>query len=40
MRGARGRSGTNVDYVLRLADSLRALGKTDEHVFRLAERVA
>ncbi|HXK21466.1 MAG TPA: gamma-glutamylcyclotransferase [Myxococcota bacterium] len=39
VRGARGRSGTNVDYVLRLADSLRALGKADEHVFRLAERV-
>jgi cation transport protein ChaC len=40
VRGARGRSGTNVDYVLRLADSLRALGKADEHVFELAERVA
>ena len=40
VRGARGRSGTNVDYVLRLADALRALGKADEHVFRLAERVA
>ena len=40
VRGARGKSGTNVDYVLRLAAALRALGKADEHVFRLAESVA
>jgi len=40
VRGARGRSGTNVDYVLRLAESLRALGKADEYVVRLAERIA
>jgi cation transport regulator ChaC len=40
VRGARGKSGTNVDYVLRLAAALRAEGLADEHVFRLAESVA
>lgn len=40
VRNAQGRSGTNVDYVLRLAASLGALGRRDEHVFELAERVA
>jgi cation transport regulator ChaC len=40
VRGARGKSGTNVDYVLRLAAALRELGKADEHVFRLVEQVA
>jgi cation transport regulator ChaC len=39
VRSARGKSGTNVDYVLQLAAALRALGKADEHVFRLAESV-
>ena len=39
VRGARGKSGTNVEYVLQLAAALRALGKADEHVFRLAESV-
>jgi cation transport regulator ChaC len=40
VRGARGKSGTNVDYVLRLAAALRALGRSDDHVFQLAESVA
>jgi cation transport regulator ChaC len=40
VRGAHGRSGSNVDYVLRLAAALRALGRRDEHVFELAERIA
>ncbi len=39
VRRARGRSGTNVDYVMRLAAALRAQGAEDEHVFALAERV-
>lgn len=30
-----GPSGSNVEYVLRLADSLRAIGADDPHVFRL-----
>ena len=37
VRSARGKSGTNLDYVLRLAAALRAEGLVDEHVFRLAE---
>jgi cation transport regulator ChaC len=37
---ARGRSGSNVDYVERLADALRALGAEDEHVFALAAELA
>jgi glutathione-specific gamma-glutamylcyclotransferase len=40
VRGARGKSGTNTDYVLQLAAALRALGKADEHVFQLAESIA
>ncbi len=32
-----GPSGTNRDYVLQLADALRNLGTTDEHVFELEE---
>jgi cation transport regulator ChaC len=38
-----GPSGSNVEYVLRLAEALRALGvppEEDEHVFELAARVA
>jgi cation transport regulator ChaC len=40
VRGARGRSGTNLDYVLRLAQALRELGRSDGHVFELASRLA
>ena len=32
---ARGQSGTNSDYLLGLAQSLRALGKPDAHVFEI-----
>jgi len=39
VRAARGKSGTNVDYVLRLAEALGALGVDDEHVFDLAARL-
>ena len=39
IRRARGKSGTNVDYVLRLASALRELEMEDEHVFALAEQV-
>ena len=34
-----GPSGTNLDYVLRLADALRAHGIDDPHVFELEGRV-
>jgi cation transport regulator ChaC len=34
-----GPSGTNVEYVLRLAQTLRLLGADDEHVFSLAALV-
>ncbi|MGH0028165.1 MAG: gamma-glutamylcyclotransferase [Myxococcota bacterium] len=37
---ARGKSGANTEYVLRLAESLRALDVEDDHVFRLADAVA
>ena len=37
---AHGRSGSNADYVMRLADALREIGADDTHVFELAERVA
>lgn len=37
VRGARGPSGHNVEYVLRLAEALREMGAEDEHVFSLAE---
>jgi cation transport regulator ChaC len=37
---ARGRSGSNADYVVRLADALREIGADDPHVFELAERIA
>jgi cation transport regulator ChaC len=36
---ARGKSGTNADYVARLADALRALGADDRHVFALASAI-
>ena len=39
VRRARGRSGTNVEYVMRLAAALRAQDAEDEHVFALAARV-
>jgi cation transport protein ChaC len=35
VRRSRGPSGPNLEYVLRLAESLRALGAQDEHVFAL-----
>lgn len=37
VRGAHGPSGSNVEYVLRLAEALRAIDAEDEHVFALAE---
>jgi cation transport regulator ChaC len=37
--GARGPSGPNPEYVLRLADALRALGAADPHVFELEARL-
>jgi len=37
--GAYGPSGSNRDYLLRLADALRAIGADDEHVFDLERRV-
>ena len=39
IRHATGPSGSNVEYLIRLADSLRALGVTDEHVFELERQV-
>lgn len=39
MSSARGKSGSNAEYVLRLEESLRALDFEDTHVFSLAERV-
>jgi len=36
---ASGKSGSNVKYVLRLAESLQALGVEDDHVFSLASAV-
>lgn len=39
IRGARGKSGTNAEYVLRLAAALRELDAHDEHVFSLAARL-
>ncbi len=40
IRAARGPSGSNVEYVLRLADALRTIDAHDEHVFALAEAFA
>lgn len=34
-----GQSGPNRDYVLRLAESLRAMDATDPHVFELADQI-
>jgi glutathione-specific gamma-glutamylcyclotransferase len=39
VRRARGKSGTNVDYVVRLAAALRSLGWSDPEVFALAAAV-
>lgn len=39
IRHATGPSGSNVEYLIRLADSLRALGVTDAHVFELERQV-
>ncbi len=39
VRSARGPSGDNVEYVLRLAAALRAMGAEDAHVFELARLV-
>lgn len=39
VRAARGRSGSNLEYVLRLADSLRELGAEEEELLRIAERL-
>lgn len=37
VRGANGPSGSNAEYVLRLADALRAIDASDDHVDALAE---
>ncbi len=37
---ARGKSGSNAEYVLRLASALRELDAEDEHVFAVASRLA
>ncbi len=37
IRGASGQSGSNIQYVLRLADALRELGVRDDPVFALAK---
>jgi cation transport regulator ChaC len=39
IRAARGPSGTNVEYVLRLAEALRELGESDDHVSEIAARI-
>jgi len=39
IRTAVGESGSNADYVLRLAETLRSLAIDDPHVFELAERL-
>jgi cation transport regulator ChaC len=40
VRAAAGPSGTNVEYVLRLAAELRRMGETDSHVFALEALVS
>ena len=40
IRGARGKSGANVEYVLRLAEALREIDGADPHVETLADRLA
>lgn len=37
VRASHGPSGANLDYVLKLAEALRAIGADDRHVFDLAE---
>jgi cation transport regulator ChaC len=37
MRTARGKSGPNTEYILRLAESLRALDAPDPHLDHLAQ---
>lgn len=39
VRGARGRSGSNLDYVLRLVERLGEFAAEDEELFRVAERL-
>jgi cation transport regulator ChaC len=39
-RGARGRSGSNLDYALQMAAARRALQVDDAHVFAVAELLA
>lgn len=39
IRRAAGQSGTNVEYVLKLASALRDLGESDAHVSELEERI-
>lgn len=39
VRRSSGPSGANIEYVVELADALRAMGAEDEHVFGLADRV-
>lgn len=39
VRSAHGPSGSNVEYVLRLAESLREMGAHDEHVFEVEAAV-
>jgi cation transport regulator ChaC len=39
VRAAHGRSGSNLEYVLRLSESLRELGAEDEEVLRVAGRL-
>jgi len=39
VRAARGTSGPNIEYVCRLAESLRELGADDPHVFALEARL-
>jgi cation transport regulator ChaC len=39
IRRSTGPSGSNPEYILRLAEALRELGATDDHVFALAELV-
>ena len=40
IRRARGKSGANVDYVLRLAAALREIDGADPHVQTLADRLS
>ena len=39
VRAAHGRSGSNLDYVLRLAESLRGLAGEEDEIFRIADRL-